>query len=78
MLREQLEEREARQASGGPEAVAWLSQLFSGSNYFSNFVLGGCPTKMVQARKRVPFFSRVTEQLSCCWEAFFIFLLVVV
>ena len=23
------------------------TQLFSGSNYFSNFFFGGCPTKMV-------------------------------
>ena len=39
-----------------------ISQLFSGPNSFSLF-FGGCPTKMVQAQKRVPFFSRVTEQL---------------
>ena len=39
------------------------TQLFSGSNYFSIFFCV-CPTKMVQAQKRVPFFSRVTEQLS--------------
>ena len=32
-----------------------ISQLFNGPNSFS-FFFGGCPTKMVQAQKRVPFF----------------------
>ena len=37
-----------------------ISQWFSGTNSFS---LRLPPLRMVQAPKRVPFFSRVTEQL---------------
>ena len=40
------------------------TQLFSGTDSLSLFFLVAAPLKMVQAPKRVPFFSRVTEQLS--------------
>ena len=40
---------------------AW-SQFFSGTNSFLLFLVA--PLKTGQAPKRVPFFSRVTEQLS--------------
>ena len=44
-------------------------QLFSGSNSSSNFFLVAAPLKWSKPKKRVPFFSRVTEQLS--FSAFF-------
>ena len=44
------------------------TQLFSVSNYFSNCLLVAAPLKWSKPQKRVPFFSRVTEQLRICFE----------
>ena len=50
---------------GLPGGVPWPSSVVQWHPFFFPFFfLGGCPTKISLPKKRVPFCSRVTEQLS--------------